>query len=75
MPILNMDNRGRFDNVLLDNEFKYDVADMEAKHKEHLSNLNVEQRQAYDEIVKSVDNKEGRMFFVDGYSDTGKTYL
>ena len=37
--------------------------------------LNKEQRAAYNEIMSSVDTKDGGLFFVDGPSGTGKTYL
>ena len=37
--------------------------------------LNEEQRAAYDEIMSSVDTEDGGLFFVDGPSGTGKTYL
>ena len=37
--------------------------------------LNEEQRAAYDEIMSVVDTKNGGLFFVDGPSGTGKTYL
>ena len=41
-----------------------------------LSNtLNKEQRAAYDEIMSSIDTEDGGLFFVDGPSRTGKTYL
>ena len=36
---------------------------------------NEEQRAAYDEIMSSVDTEDGGLFFVDGPSGTGKTYL
>jgi Rad3-related DNA helicase len=37
--------------------------------------LNEEQRVAYDDIMSSVDTDDGGLFFVDGPSGTGKTYL
>jgi ATP-dependent DNA helicase PIF1 len=38
-------------------------------------NLNEEQRSAYDKILSVVDTNNGGVFFVDGPSGTGKTYL
>ncbi|XP_066334308.1 uncharacterized protein [Miscanthus floridulus] len=37
--------------------------------------LHKEQRAAYDEIMSSIDTKDGGLFFVDGPSRTRKTYL
>ena len=37
--------------------------------------LNKEQRAAYNEIMSSIDTKDGGLFFVDGPGGTGKTYL
>ena len=37
--------------------------------------LNKEQWAAYDEIMSSIDNEDGGLFFVDGSGGTGKTYL
>ena len=37
--------------------------------------LNEEQRATYNEIMSSVDTEDGGLFFVDGPSGTGKTYL
>jgi ATP-dependent DNA helicase PIF1 len=37
--------------------------------------LNAEQRSVYDEIMVAVYNEQGGLFFVDGPSGTGKTFL
>ncbi|ONM52829.1 hypothetical protein ZEAMMB73_Zm00001d019382 [Zea mays] len=37
--------------------------------------LNEEQRAAYDKIMSAIDTDQGGLFFVDGPSGTGKTYL
>ncbi|RCV32727.1 hypothetical protein SETIT_7G026600v2 [Setaria italica] len=37
--------------------------------------LNEEQRAAYEEIMSKVDTEQGGLFFVDGPSGTGKTFL
>jgi ATP-dependent DNA helicase PIF1 len=66
---------GRFNNILIENELRYDLGEMKQLHTEHLSNLNSEQLFAYKEIISVVDSGHGSMFFVDGYGGTGKTYL
>jgi ATP-dependent DNA helicase PIF1 len=75
MPQLLISNNGRFNNVLIENEFKYDCSEMKSLFEEHVSNLNSEQLSAYQEIISVVDSGVGSMFFVDGYGGTGKTYL
>jgi len=64
-----------FDNVLLANELGYDQGEMLLKHDRFFSKLNEGQLYAYDQIVQSVENNSGGMFFVYGYGGTGKTYL
>jgi ATP-dependent DNA helicase PIF1 len=75
MPKLLIDNVGRFNNILVENEFKYDCEEMKRLYEEHVANLNSDQLAAYNEIIRVVDNGAGSMFFVDGYGGTGKTYL
>jgi hypothetical protein len=43
MPKLIMSNNGRFSNVLIENEIKYDYNEMSDLFEEHISNLNSEQ--------------------------------
>jgi len=64
-----------FNNVLLANELSYDPQEMLIKHDEYFPNLNEGQLDAYAQVLAAVYNNSGRMFFVDGYGGTGKTYL
>jgi ATP-dependent DNA helicase PIF1 len=48
---------------------------MGIKHAELFRSLNKGQLSAYHEIVDAVTNNLGRMFFVDGFGGSGKTYL
>ncbi|GAU51410.1 hypothetical protein TSUD_413210 [Trifolium subterraneum] len=75
MPKLLVPNNGRFNNILVENEYKYDLDEMNRLHVEHMSNLNSDQLDAYHQILQTVDNGVGSMFFVYGYGGTGKTYL
>jgi hypothetical protein len=72
MPELLISNNGRFNNILIENEFKYDLDEMRSLYQEHISMLNADQLVAYIEIINAVDNDLGMMFFVDGYGGTGK---
>jgi hypothetical protein len=38
---------GHFNNILIENELRYDLGEMKQLHTEHLSNLNSEQLFAY----------------------------
>lgn len=75
MPKLSSTVVDAFDNVLLANELSYDQDEMFMRHAEYFSRLNDGQLSAYNQVVDSVDNGLGRMFFVYGYGGTGKTYL
>jgi ATP-dependent DNA helicase PIF1 len=75
MPQLRDPKPGMFNNILLENEFQYDYAEMKTLHEEHVNNLNSDQIFAYQSIYNAVDNGVGTMFFVDGYGGTGKTFL
>jgi ATP-dependent DNA helicase PIF1 len=75
MPQLKDPKPGMFNNILLENEFQYDYAEMKALHEEHVNNLNPDQILAYRSIYDAIDNGVGTMFFVDGYGGTGKTFL
>ncbi|XP_045791492.1 ATP-dependent DNA helicase pif1-like [Trifolium pratense] len=75
MPQLKDPNNGMFNNILLENEFKYDCDEMKKLHDQYFKELNSEQLSAYQSICATVDDGVGTMFFVDGYGGTGKTFL
>jgi hypothetical protein len=75
MPKLDSHVDEPFNNILLANELSYDSAEMFSKHNDLFLNLNEEQMFAYHQILDAVYGNLGRMFFVDGYGGTGKTYL
>ncbi|PNY00027.1 ATP-dependent DNA helicase PIF1, partial [Trifolium pratense] len=75
MPRINTEDIDPFDNLFVANELSYDCSDMFAKHEELFMSLNKEQLSAYHEIVDAVKNNLGRIFFVDGFGGSGKTYL
>ncbi|MCH83312.1 ATP-dependent DNA helicase PIF1 [Trifolium medium] len=75
MPKLDLPDDVPFNNILLANELSYDSGEMLISHGKYFASLNTEQLLAYEEIVNSVNNDLGVMFFIDGYGGTGKTYL
>jgi ATP-dependent DNA helicase PIF1 len=75
MPQIQFDDVDIFDNIFIANELSYDADEMRLKHEELFTSLNHEQLSAYNQIVDAVTNNLGRMFFVDGFGGSGKTYL
>ncbi|KAL6894303.1 hypothetical protein ACP4OV_008401 [Aristida adscensionis] len=64
------DTNGIAREILEEARIKPTVDDMSLSES-----LNQEQRAAYDEIMTSINNSQGGVFFVDGPGGTGKTYL
>jgi hypothetical protein len=62
-------------NSLIAEQVTYDRVALAAELEDRLSNLNNEQRAAYDRIVSSVANREGKVFFLNGPGGTGKTFV
>jgi hypothetical protein len=62
-------------NRLLNEEMNYNKNALKDEHCRIFNNLNLEQQQAFQTIIKSVDKNSGNQIFVDGYGGTRKTYL
>ncbi|XP_022030268.2 uncharacterized protein LOC110931169 [Helianthus annuus] len=62
-------------NELIIAEKQYNVQEETVKFNELHRGLNAMQRQVFDAILDSVNNKNGGVFFVYGSRGTGKTYL
>ncbi|WOG91187.1 hypothetical protein DCAR_0310435 [Daucus carota subsp. sativus] len=62
-------------NRLVNEELDYDTAKLKVQHENLYAALNTCQKVAYEAILKSVENDEGRLFFISGHGGTGKTYL
>ncbi|XP_074377790.1 uncharacterized protein LOC141719318 [Apium graveolens] len=60
---------------LLNEELDYDHVALKILHEKPLNDLNQFQKGAYDAILHSVQNEEGRLFFISGHGGTGKTFL
>jgi hypothetical protein len=63
------------ENRLLLDELSYDIPQMTRSLSEDIPRLNKCQEKVYDAICNSVQNREGRTFFVYGFGGTGKTFL
>lgn len=62
-------------NRLIEEEKSYDKAEMRIQHDKLFSNLNEDQLDVYNSIIKRVESGSGGMFFVYGIGGCGKTYL
>jgi phosphate starvation-inducible protein PhoH len=58
--------------MVADEIAKYDAATQLAMRDERVSQLNLDQRAVYDNVMAVVNR---RAFFVDGLGGTGKTFL
>uniref|UniRef100_A0A8D8YMS1 ATP-dependent DNA helicase n=2 Tax=Cacopsylla melanoneura TaxID=428564 RepID=A0A8D8YMS1_9HEMI len=54
---------------------QYNLGELNRYVQENESKLTSEQRKVYDEVLQSVQNVSGRLFFLDAPGGTGKTYL
>jgi len=62
-------------NRLVEKELAYDQHSLTTDANNAEDRLNDDQRSAYETILNVVTNKEGKLFFVDGNSGTGKTFV
>nr|XP_009789935.1 PREDICTED: uncharacterized protein LOC104237479 [Nicotiana sylvestris] len=63
------------ENRLLNEELDYDKEELKILHDKSFALLNDCQKLAYDAIITSVENEQGRLFFINGHGGTGKTFL
>ncbi|KAL1337471.1 hypothetical protein AAHE18_10G141300 [Arachis hypogaea] len=80
MPFPNMDNihsmrRGSLQNKLILDELRYDRVMLAEQHKQFLSQMTIEQKYVYDQILQAVNSDCGKVFFLYGYGGTGKTFV
>jgi len=65
----------QFDNIKYLKETSYDLVALEDAVRNNEESLNDEQKFVYHQIITSVNNNEGRIFFLDAPGGTGKTFL
>jgi thymidylate kinase len=69
------DQLAEIGNRLMNEEMNYDKDKQSDDHRMIYSNLNDEHKIAFNSIIESVDNNQGKLIFVEGHGGTGKTYL
>jgi hypothetical protein len=62
-------------NQLIQEELNYDQQSLEIEATKLYSQLNIDQKNAFHEIINSVVNGKSNFFFVSGHGGTGKTFL
>ncbi|XP_071728730.1 ATP-dependent DNA helicase PIF1-like [Rutidosis leptorrhynchoides] len=75
MPFPSYNTRNISENHLIIDELPYDKSTLEVEHTDFITKLTTEQKDAYDQIIKAVDEGTGDVFFLYGYGGTGKTFL
>jgi hypothetical protein len=63
------------DNRFIDEELTDDIDGLLASSKTMISQLNAEQREAFNIIIDDILHSKGGFYFVSGYGGTGKTFL
>jgi hypothetical protein len=69
------DQLGEIRNRWINEEMSYDRDSQKEEHQRIYSNLNVDQKIAFNAIMEFVDTNQGKLIFVEGYGGTSKTYL
>lgn len=62
-------------NSMLKDETSYDILKEKKDHSRLIQSLNDDQKKVYDAVMDSIDNKKGKLFFLNGPGGTGKTYV
>ncbi|XP_031095120.1 uncharacterized protein LOC115999410 [Ipomoea triloba] len=75
MPIPNYDSEWRCDNRLLFAELNYDRVALRDESELMEKQLTDEQTVVYDTILHDIQQQNGGLYFVYGYSGTGKTFV
>ncbi|KAJ9567832.1 hypothetical protein OSB04_003798 [Centaurea solstitialis] len=75
MPYPDDDSVESSNNRVITEELDYDIANLPNEFRQLLCALTNEQRGVYDDIITTVENNQGGVFFVYGYGGTGKTFL
>jgi hypothetical protein len=62
-------------NLLIAEQLNYSPETEQVDFENRLPSLNLEQRAAFDQIVASVERKDGKLFFLNRPGGTGKTFV
>ncbi|XP_071577583.1 ATP-dependent DNA helicase pif1-like [Temnothorax nylanderi] len=68
-------NDSNIDNLLYLRETVHNIDDLQVYLQENEVKLNTEQKMVYDEIINSVEDHKGNIYFIDAPGGTGKTFV
>lgn len=63
------------ENPLISEQLNYNRNHEQALAEERLTQLNTEQRNAYNQVISSIESQSGHIFFLNGPGGTGKTFV
>ena len=72
MPSVDPTTLFEYGNVLMYNELNFDADEMRSLHTEYVNNLNVGQKNIYDEIMSAVNGEDGGFFLFTVMEAKGK---
>ena len=75
MPVAQYNWDSHIKNHYINEQLNYDCTEEHNKFLDQVVLLNQEQRDAYEQIMASIENQQGHLFFLNGQGGTGKTYV
>lgn len=75
MPVLEESCIHDFQNRMIMDQLNYDQRAMKLQSEELIKNMTEEQKNAFDTIMEAVNQRKSKVFFLNGYGGTGKTYV
>ncbi|KAF7334120.1 ATP-dependent DNA helicase [Mycena venus] len=75
MPDPQRDWTSAIDNPLIAEQLAYNQAEERERAAINVDRMNAEQKDAFQQIVESVERKLGKIFFLNGAGGTGKTFV
>ncbi|OBZ77762.1 hypothetical protein A0H81_02876 [Grifola frondosa] len=75
MPMPQLSWAAIVDNLLLQQELAYDDAELHLEVKNNKDQFNAQQRTAFDMVMESVRDNQGKVFFLHSAGGCGKTFV
>ncbi|KAJ7358088.1 PIF1-like helicase-domain-containing protein [Mycena albidolilacea] len=75
MPLPQIDWDAEVLSPLIADQLDYNRDEERERAERQMALLNYEQRAAFDKIIKSVQQRSGRIYFLNGPGGTGKTFV
>jgi PIF1-like helicase len=75
MPHFHSNWSDTVNNRLISQQLNYDPQTEGTSAHQLMSSLDIDQQHAFEQIWQSITQKQGKLFFIDGFGGCGKTYL